>query len=103
MLAVYMRIVREATEEYVELWNIHLIRKQNNRPNSVSGQPEVLYEDPPYGVEKYGVPIDPEFAKKIEDSLPAFGKCFLPHVFVRRLPSFFVRHRPRLPRIFVRS
>ena len=75
MLAVYMPLVRQATEEYVELWNIHFIRSQKNRPNSVAGQPEVLYEDPPDGVKSYGVPIDPEFAKTIQDSMPSWGIC----------------------------
>jgi hypothetical protein len=39
MLAVYMPIVREAAMGYKDLWNIHRIRRQPNRPNAISGQP----------------------------------------------------------------
>jgi hypothetical protein len=52
MLAVYMRNVRKVEEEYDELRNIHYIRKQPNRPNALSGQPEVLYERPRNGVKQ---------------------------------------------------
>ena len=45
MLAIYMRIIRETCKEYIELWNIHFIRRQKNHLNSVSGQPEILYEN----------------------------------------------------------
>jgi hypothetical protein len=75
MLAVYMPLVREATFAYKDLWNIHRIRKQPNRPSAVSGQPEILYNYPPGEVQSYGVPVDPEFAKEIESSLGDWGKC----------------------------
>ena len=75
MLAIYMPIVREAAMGYKDLWNIHKIRKQPNRPNAVSGQPQLLYDDPPTGeYGSYGVPIDPEFAKTIEDSMEEWGE-----------------------------
>ena len=42
-LALYMPIVREEVEKYVELWNLHAIRKQPKRPNAVIGKPKVNY------------------------------------------------------------
>jgi hypothetical protein len=74
MQAVYMPIVRQAAYEYMELWNIHKIRKQPNRPNAVVGRPEQLYNDPADGIQSYGVPIDIEFAKNIEESMENWGK-----------------------------
>ena len=74
MLAVYMPIVREASMGYKDLWNIHRIRRQPNRPNPISGQPQVLYDFPPEEVQSYGGPIDPEFALKIEESIEEWGK-----------------------------
>jgi hypothetical protein len=74
MLAVYMPLVREAAIVYKDLWNIHKIRKQPNRPNAVSGQPQILYDFPPTAEGSYGVAIDPEFAKIIEDGLEEWGK-----------------------------
>ena len=74
MLAVFMPIVRESTFAYKDLWNIHKIRKQPKRPNCVTGQPQVLYDFPPTGGGRYGVAIDPEFAKRIEEGLEPWGK-----------------------------
>jgi hypothetical protein len=55
MLAIFMPIVRESAIAYKDLWNIHKIRKQRNRPNSVVGQPQVLYDFPPTAEGSYGV------------------------------------------------
>lgn len=74
MLVVYMPLVREAAIAYKDLWNIHKIRKQPNRPNAVSGQPQILYDFPPTAEGSYGVAIDPEFTKIIEDGLEEWGK-----------------------------
>lgn len=74
MLAVFMPIVRDAAFAYKDLWNIHKIRKQRNRPNGVSGQPQILYDFPPTADGSYGVAIDPEFAQRIEDGLEPWGK-----------------------------
>ena len=73
MLAIYMPIIREAAIAYKDLWNIHTIRKQPNRPNAVSGQPEILYDFPPTGEGSYGVQIDPEFVQQIEAGLEEWG------------------------------
>ena len=42
-LALYMPIVQEEIERYIELWNLHAIRKQPKRPNAVIGKPKVNY------------------------------------------------------------
>ena len=83
MLAVYMPLVRSAAIAYKDLWNIHKIRRQPNRPNAISGQPQILYDFPPTADSSYGVAIDPEFAKKIEEGLEEWGKLhrnFTPHI-----------------------
>jgi hypothetical protein len=72
MLAIYMPIIREAAMNYRELWNIHRIRLQPNRPNSVAGQPEVLYEIHD-GVNSYGVPINKAHAQSLQESLGDWG------------------------------
>jgi hypothetical protein len=38
-----MPIVQEEVEKYIELWNLHAIRKQPKRPNVVIGKPKVNY------------------------------------------------------------
>jgi hypothetical protein len=52
-----MPIIRCAAEEFVEYWNSHRIRKQRDRPNSVSGKPVVLYKYRP-GLVRYGYKAD---------------------------------------------
>ena len=64
-----MCIIQEIYKEYIKLWNIHFICRQKNHPNSVSGQLEILYEDPLDRVQLYKILIDPKYTKKIEDSL----------------------------------
>ncbi|KAE8378784.1 hypothetical protein BDV26DRAFT_291905 [Aspergillus bertholletiae] len=60
MLAVYMPILRKDIHGFSQLWNVHSIRRQANRPNSVSGKPVILFNWPPEGVGNYGVKPDPE-------------------------------------------
>ena len=60
-----MPIVREEVYKYVELWNVHSIRKQPNRPNAVTGKPRFNYLYPKDGAIHYGRPIDPEISESI--------------------------------------
>lgn len=43
MLAVYIPIIRHATNEFVQQWNRHKIEKSRQRPHVVSGKPVQLY------------------------------------------------------------
>ncbi|KAE8369889.1 hypothetical protein BDV27DRAFT_140805 [Aspergillus caelatus] len=60
LLSIYIPIIRTEIYGYVELWNVHQIRKQRNRPNSVAGKPYILYHHPKEGVRGYGLPIKQE-------------------------------------------
>lgn len=63
LLALYMPIIRQRVQSWTDIWNIHPIRKQKNRPNLVTGKPIINYFDsdicdPP--VEDRKCPFDPE-------------------------------------------
>ncbi|KAE8374203.1 hypothetical protein BDV26DRAFT_284469 [Aspergillus bertholletiae] len=60
LLSIYMPIICTEIYSYIELWNVHQIRKQQNRPNSVTGKPYMLYYYPKEGVRDYGLPIKQE-------------------------------------------
>jgi hypothetical protein len=76
MLAIYMPLVREAVHVYVELWNHHNIRKQPNRPNTVTSQPYILYHYPPDSVKSYEVLVNPDWISKLEQSMEEWGVYF---------------------------
>lgn len=44
---------------FVDLWNIHRIRKQPTRPNSISGQPKLNYFYPKNGTRDYSLSPPP--------------------------------------------
>jgi hypothetical protein len=46
LLAVYMPILRQILQRFVDQWNHHRIRRQKNRPHVVPGQPYVLFYYP---------------------------------------------------------
>ena len=46
-LSLYMPIIRAEVGDFVELWNMHVIRKQPNRPQAVADRPEINYFYPP--------------------------------------------------------
>ncbi len=64
-----MPIVQEAILDYIDTWNFYTIYKQATWLNSVLGQPKVLYNIPLDSVNRYKISIDPEFTKKIKDSI----------------------------------
>jgi hypothetical protein len=43
LVFLYLPTIREETYHYVDLWNIHRIRKQEDRPYLPYGKPVVLY------------------------------------------------------------
>ncbi|KAI9748901.1 MAG: hypothetical protein M4579_007078 [Chaenotheca gracillima] len=46
MKAVYMPLIRKEVHHFARIWNNHKIRKQQDRPNSVAGQPFMLFHYP---------------------------------------------------------
>jgi hypothetical protein len=74
MLVIYMPIVRDAAQLYADIWNMHRMRKQPNRPNAVIGQPQLLYHYPPHGVRMYKLPVDAQYILDLQSSLREWGK-----------------------------
>jgi len=60
ILSVYMPIIRTEIYLYVRLWNMHLIRRQKNRPNAVIGKPNQLYACPKYPAQEHAIPLNRE-------------------------------------------
>jgi hypothetical protein len=82
MLFVYLPIIREQTEEFVRVWNIHLIRKQPNRPHIVPGQPFQNYMfSEQKGVRDYGIPINIDKLNELREGYASYDKdAYLPEV-----------------------
>jgi hypothetical protein len=73
ILAIYMPIIRREVIGYVEMWNTHRIRKQRDRPNSISGKPIMNYFWPQGDVQNWGTPIDPEIVEELKADIDHFG------------------------------
>ena len=64
LLAIYMPILRRLIEGFVHTHNVHMIRKQPNRPYSVHGQPRLNYYYPEYNnasAQDLKTPVDKEW------------------------------------------
>ena len=68
--AIYIPILRREIRSYIESWNSHRIRKQNNRPNSVVVKPSMLHMCPPDGVDNYMQPLSREEFERIKAETP---------------------------------
>lgn len=71
-----MPIVRYQIQSYVETWNIHDIRKQPRRPQSIPGKPYINYYHPnlqvydtPDKVEDYCVPLDQDLLRTMQQDI----------------------------------
>lgn len=73
LLYVYMPIIRQEIYEYVRLWNTHTIRYQKNRPYLPTGQPVVLYFNPPDGVRNYGSQPNRRVLEELQADLLGYG------------------------------
>jgi hypothetical protein len=71
-----MPIVREEVYKYVELWNVHNIRKQLNQPNAVTKKPKFNYTYPKTSTIHYRRPIDPEISDSISQEYAEWGSFF---------------------------
>jgi hypothetical protein len=78
LTAVYMPIIRRAVHGFVRIWNSHTIRKQANRPGTLSGVPLVNYECPElYNARDYGVRVDQQWVDEEIALYGDFGKLKL--------------------------
>jgi hypothetical protein len=69
-----MPVIREEVQKFVALWNVHKIRKQSNRPHSVSGQPLVNYQWPAEGVRNFGIAPDLGVTAEIQQDINNWGE-----------------------------
>ena len=72
-----MDIVRAQCFNYVKDWDYHTIRKQKNRPNSVTGKPFVLYYAPSDGTKSYGHMVDQELVNSLLSTFTNHGMSLL--------------------------
>ena len=70
--AIYVPVMRREIRSYIETWNSHRIRKQNNRPNVVVGKPNLLYMCPPTGTHNYQQPLSDDEYSRIWAETPAW-------------------------------
>jgi hypothetical protein len=70
LLAVYFPVIRTNIERFINRWNKHKIRHQNNRPNSVRGRVWENYFTPnPDFVQQWGLPVDTALLSEIEEAV----------------------------------
>jgi hypothetical protein len=76
LLAVYMPILRFHIPSFVRTWNVHGIRKQNNRPYVVHGKPFMNYNYPKQGIRNHGRDASQETLQTLWDDVKDWGKQF---------------------------
>lgn len=69
-----MNIVRTQCFDYVKDWDYHTIRKQKNRPNSVTGKPFMLYYAPGNGTKSYGHIVDQQLVDNLLSTFTNHGE-----------------------------
>jgi hypothetical protein len=74
MLYVYMPIIRQQTAEFVDLWNIHRIRKQRDKLYLPTGKPWLNYYTPSDGVHDYDVAPNSERLKRLQRDVEEYGR-----------------------------
>jgi hypothetical protein len=71
-----MSIIRAEVASFVRTWNVHYIRKQKNRPHVVHGKPYMNYHLPSNGVRNFGLPVDQELLKTLQNDVKDWGMIF---------------------------
>lgn len=77
LLYIFLPIIRRQIYHFVDLWNIHTIRKQKNRLYLPTGKPVVLYHCPPEGVRVYGKPLHAATLKMLQNDVKDYGMHWL--------------------------
>jgi hypothetical protein len=79
LYAVYFERLQIELREFVLMWNAHHIRLQRNRPNTISGKPEFLYNFPKPAGRDQQIPVRKEFVETLRGSLYSWDHdAFLP-------------------------
>jgi hypothetical protein len=65
LLFIYIPIIRQQVFQFANLWNVHSIRRQRQRPNLPHGKPYVLYHHPPSSIMDYSCLPDAELLNKL--------------------------------------
>ena len=81
LLAVYMPVMRQQIRQFVQIWNVHTIRRQPNRPHVVHGKPAHLYYAPPEGVVDHGVDPSLDLVNELAQDYDDWGKNNQKHVY----------------------
>jgi len=68
-----MENIRDEVYGFVELWNCHVIRNDNTRPNIVSGKPFMMYRRPKSGM-RYGQPVDLQLCEALLQDCEIWGE-----------------------------
>ncbi|KAL9614761.1 MAG: hypothetical protein Q9167_000752 [Letrouitia subvulpina] len=69
LYAVYLPIICTEVQEFIQLWNIHQIRKQPDRPNHVAGKPYMLYFHPPAATHNFGLRLDEDVFRTLQNDI----------------------------------
>lgn len=77
MLAVYIPIIRYSIHEFARLWNVHSIRRQRNRPHSISGKPVKLYFWPSNNIQDHGIEPNTKLLEDIKTKITEYSKYLL--------------------------
>ncbi|KAI4211630.1 MAG: hypothetical protein LQ351_005533, partial [Letrouitia transgressa] len=79
LYAVYLPLIRTEIQEFVQLWNMHRIRKQPHRPNHIAGKPYMLYFHPAEPTPNYGLGIDQDLLRTLGQDIQEYDPDeFLP-------------------------
>ena len=76
LYAIYLPLLRDQILEFVEVWNVHRIRKQRNRPNVVQGKPFHNFFYPKVPVRDYRVDCSEEKRADLQLDVQEYGKLF---------------------------
>jgi len=79
LLAIYIPLLRTEMQSFTRTWNSHRIRKQPNRPNVVAGKPYVLYHHTSEHVRNYGLSVDMEQLKRLQNDVRDWGEFLSPY------------------------
>ncbi len=74
LLALFMLAIQEFIFSFVRTWNRHCIRKQQNRPNSIAGQPIRLYHYPGIGIQNYAILVQTDLVTTMSDDIATWGE-----------------------------
>jgi hypothetical protein len=71
-----MENIRDEVYGFVELWNCHVIRHDNTRPNIVSGKPFMMYRRPKSKV-RYGQLVDLQLCEALLEDCEIWGEFLI--------------------------